>query len=89
MRVVQLCPDDLLGDVPELPRPRQRWTVARKATVIRAVRDGWVPIEEVCEIYNISVDEFVAWERDLDRYGIHGLRTTRFQVYRDTDKERL
>ena len=89
MRVVQLCPDDLLGDVPELPRPRQRWTVGRKAKVIRTVRDGWVPIEEVCEIYNISVDEFVAWERDLDRYGIHGLRTTRFQIYRDTDKERL
>jgi len=74
--------------VPELPRPTQRWTVQRKATVIQAVRGGWVPIEEVCDLYEISVDEFLAWERDVDRYGIYGLRTTRFQIYRDTDKSR-
>ena len=79
--------DDSLAFVPELPRPTQRWTVRRKATVIQAVRGGWVPIEEICEQYNISVDEFLAWERDIDRYGIHGLRTTRFQIYRDTDKK--
>jgi Protein of unknown function (DUF1153) len=37
----------------------------------------------------ISVDEFLAWERDVDRYGIHGLRTTRFQIYRDTDNRQF
>jgi len=72
--------------VPQLPRPNQRWTVRRKATVVRAVRGGWVPIEEVCELYNISVDEFVAWERDFDRYGAPGLRTTRVQIYRMTTR---
>ena len=61
-------------------------TVRRKAVVVEAVRGGWIPIEEVCELYSISVDEFLAWERDLDRYGLHGLRTTRYQIYRDTDK---
>ena len=86
MPVVQPEPIDLLDVVPDLPKPRQRWTVQRKATVIQAVRGGWVPIEEVCELYAISVDEFLAWERDVDRYGIHGLRTTRFQIYRDPDK---
>jgi len=80
-------PIDLLDLVPELPGPSQRWTVARKAMVIRAVRGGWVPIEEAVEMYSISVDEFLAWERDLDRYGVPGLRTTRFQIYRDSDKE--
>jgi hypothetical protein len=79
---------DAFGLMPQLPSPRQRWTVRRKATVIEAVRGGWVPIEEVCEVYNISVDEFLAWERDIDRYGVHGLRTTRLQIYRDTDRER-
>src|SRR5438067_1311876 len=29
-----------------------RWTVQRKAAVIRAVRGGWVPINEICETYN-------------------------------------
>jgi hypothetical protein len=77
---------DVLG-VPELPRAGQRWTVQRKAAVVEAVRGGWVPINELCALYNISVDEFVAWERDLDRYGVHGLRTTRYQIYRKTEKK--
>ena len=73
--------------VPELPRSGQRWTVQRKAAVVGAVRGGWVPINEVCALYNISIDEFLAWERDLDRYGVPGLRTTRYQIYRDTEKK--
>jgi hypothetical protein len=80
--------NDAFGPMPELPRLRQRWTVRRKAAVIEAVRGGWVPIEEVCELYNISVDEFLAWERDIDRYGVPGLRTTRYQIYRDTEARR-
>ena len=34
------------------------------------------------------VDEFLAWERDIDRNGIPGLRSTRYQIYRDTDTRR-
>ena len=79
---------DVFERTPKLPRPRQRWTVRRKATVIEAVRGGWVPIEEVCRLYTLSVDEFLAWERDIDRYGMHGLRATRYQIYRDTDTAR-
>ena len=79
---------DVLDLVPELPSPRQRWTVRRKAAVIEAVRGGWVPIEEACSLYDISIDEFLAWERNMDRYGVHGLRTTRYQIYRDTDIRR-
>jgi len=77
---------DWLERVPALPKAHQRWTVRRKAAVVEAVRGGWIAIEEVCEVYSISVDEFLAWERDLDRYGVHGLRTTRYQIYRDTNK---
>jgi hypothetical protein len=79
---------DALDSVPKLPSPRQRWTVRRKAAVIEAVRDGWMPIEEACRVYNISVDEFLAWERDMDRNGVPGLRSTRYQIYRDTDIRR-
>jgi hypothetical protein len=81
-------PDWAFDPMPELPRPRQRWTVRRKAAVIEAVRGGWVPIEEVCRLYTLSIDEFLAWERDIDRHGVHGLRTTRFQIYRDTEERR-
>ena len=75
---------DGFGRMPELPSLSKRWTVRRKAAVIGAVRGGWVPIEEACRLYNLSVDEFLAWERDIDRHGLHGLRTTRYQIYRDT-----
>ena len=76
---------ETLDQVPDLPSPGQRWTVRRKAAVIEAVRGGWMPIEDACELYNISVDEFLAWERDIDRFGLHGLRSTRLQIYRDTE----
>jgi hypothetical protein len=76
---------DFLGPLPELPSPGERWTARRKAVVVEAVRGGWMPIEEACRLYNISVDEFLAWERDLDRNGVPGLRSTRYQIYRDTD----
>ena len=77
--------DNLLDLVPELPSITKRWTVRRKATVVEAVRGGWVPLEAVCRQYQLSVDEFMAWERDIDRYGIPGLRTTRYQIYRQTE----
>lgn len=81
---------DPLHYVPELPPAAvRRWTVRLKAEIVRAVRGGWVPIDEVCQRYGISADEFVAWERDLDRYGIPGLRTTRYQIYRATEKRKV
>src|SRR5436853_7394774 len=73
---------DAFGPMPELPKPTQRWTVRRKAAVIESVPGGWVPIDAIRELYSVSVDEFLAWERDIDRYGIHGLRTTPYQIYR-------
>jgi hypothetical protein len=57
--------DELAGRS-ALPNPKQRWTVRRKAAVIEAVRGGRVAIEEVCTVYNLSIDEFLAWERDID-----------------------
>lgn len=70
---------------PALPSPRQRWTVQHKAAVIEAVRRGRVTIEEARQIYYLSVEELVAWERDVARYGIPGLRATQYQIYRHTE----
>ena len=79
---------EVFARIPELPGLSERWTVRRKAAVIQAVRGGWVPIEEIVRLYNLSVDEFLAWERDVDRYGVPGLRTTRYQIYRDTERRK-
>ena len=78
-------PTDVWPQMPALPSAYQRWTVRRKAAVVEGVRGGWIPIEEACRLYNISVDEFLNWERDIDRNGVPGLRSTRYQIYRDTD----
>ena len=76
---------DLFGQIPELPSVTRRWTVRRKSAIVEAVRAGWVPVEEVCQLYHLSVDELLAWERDIERYGVPGLRATRYQIYRQTN----
>ena len=67
-----------------LPKPPLKWTARRKTAVVEAVRRSRASIEQICERYQISVDEFLAWERDLDRHGMPGLRATRLQIYRAT-----
>ena len=61
---------ETFAQMPELPSLGQRWTVRRKAAVIEAVRGGWVPIEEICRLYKLSVNELLAWEHDIDRHGV-------------------
>lgn len=71
----------------ELPSPdTKRWVVRRKAVVVQAVRNGVISLQEACRRYNLSIEEFLAWQRAIERYGIPGLRVTRLQIYRDTDE---
>ena len=48
-----------------------------------AVRGGLLSLEEACERYKLTVDEFLSWQRSIDRHGLPGLRATRIQDYRD------
>jgi hypothetical protein len=50
------------------------------------VHSGRISIKEACRVYKLSVDEFHGWERSLERYGIPGLCTTRYQIYRDSER---
>ena len=65
----------------ELPPPSTRWTIRRKAALVRAVRSGLLTVEQATGQYRLSEQELRAWERDLDRHGLYGLRATRLQVY--------
>ncbi|HEX5317725.1 MAG TPA: DUF1153 domain-containing protein [Stellaceae bacterium] len=67
------------------PTDTKRWVVRRKAIVVQAVRDGSLSLQEACRRYHLSVEEFLAWQRAIDAYGVPGLRVTRLQIYRDTD----
>ena len=73
----------------DLPPPdTKRWVTRRKAAIVNAVRVGVISLEEVCRRYELSVEEFLAWQRAIDTYGVPGLRVTRLQIYREDPRSR-
>ena len=69
---------------PILPAPdTKRWVARRKAVIVNAVRDGALSLDEACQRYQLSVEEFHAWQKAIDAQGVAGLRVTRLQIYRD------
>jgi hypothetical protein len=71
------------GAAEELPPPdTKRWVIRRKAVVVSAVRSGVLTLEEACERYKLSLEEFLSWQRLIDSHGLAGLRVTRLQDYR-------
>ncbi len=67
----------------DLPSPNtKRWVMRRKAAVVAGVRAGLISLEEACDRYALSVDEFRSWQRLLDEHGLAGLRATRTKEYR-------
>ena len=73
-----------------LPPPlTTRWVVRRKAEVVAAVNGGLLTIEEVCERYSLTLEEFASWQRAVERSGMPGLRVTKIQKYRDLYERQL
>ncbi|NND50244.1 MAG: DUF1153 domain-containing protein [Rhizobiales bacterium] len=76
-------PDGSPLTVADLPSPStRRWVIRRKAEVVAAVRGGLLSLEEACERYTLTVEEFLSWQRSIDEHGLAGLRATRIQDYR-------
>lgn len=77
-------PDGSPLTIADLPPPEtKRWVIRRKAEVVAAVRGGLLSLEEACKRYTLTVEEFLAWQRAIDKFGLAGLRTTRIQQYRN------
>ena len=70
-----------VGDLP--PRNTKRWVTRRKAELVAAVRGGLLSLDEACERYALTIDEFLSWQTPLDRHGLPGLRATRVQHNRE------
>ena len=68
------------------PMNTVRWVIRRKAEVVAAVRSGLISLDDACERYCLSVEEFLNWERLVNAHGLRGLRTTRTQRYRDAGR---
>jgi hypothetical protein len=72
-----------------LPSPRlKRWVAGRKAEVLAAVDCGLLSVDEACARYGISLDEFLSWNRAVERAGLRGLSVKRVQDHRPRRVER-
>lgn len=71
-----------ITDLP--PSNTQRWVIRRKAAVVAAVQGGLITLEQACAYYRLSVEEYVSWQRAVQKFGMPGLRVTRAQEYRRT-----
>ena len=78
-----LGPDGSPLTIADLPAPDTvRWVIRRKAEVVAAVRGGLLSLEEACDRYTLTVDEFLSWQASVDQHGLAGLRATKIQKYR-------
>ena len=66
-----------LADLPQ--RETTRWVTRRKAEVVAAVQGGLLSLDEACERYRLSVEEFLSWQHAIARHGMDGLRATHVQ----------
>ena len=64
-----------------------RWTIRRKAEVVAAVRNGLLGLDEACERYRLSAEEFLNWEQLIAAHGLCGLKVTWLQEYRQSERE--
>jgi hypothetical protein len=69
-----------LADLP--PTNTTRWVVRRKAELVAAVRGGLLSLDEACDRYALTVEEFMSWNLNVESHGLRGLRATKLQTYR-------
>ena len=70
----------------DLPPPdTKRWVIRRKASVVYAVQAKIMSLDDACERYGISLEEFESWQRLIQRHGIGGLRVTHLGKYREDE----
>jgi len=73
------CPIEMTGAHP--PRPK-RWVPHRKAEIVAAVRGGFLSLDQACERYALSIEEYLTWQRGIDLFGLAGLRVNKMQQRR-------
>jgi hypothetical protein len=80
--------DDETDELGLPPPDTKRWVIRRKAAVVEAVKSGLLSLEQACERYTLSTEEFFNWQKLVENHGVPGLRVTRLQSYRDTAPRR-
>jgi transposase-like protein len=74
-----------MSSMTALPSPNtKRWVARRKAAVVAAVSSGMITLEEACRRYQMSEEEFFAWQRAFETFGLLGLRASRVRQHHGT-----
>jgi hypothetical protein len=55
-----------IADLP--PSSTRRWVIRRKAEVVAAVRGGLLSLEEACQRYTLTTEEFLSWQTRIQHY---------------------
>jgi hypothetical protein len=77
-------PDGGLLTLANIPaRSTRRWVARHKAEIVAAVNGGILSLDEACERYALSAEEFASWQRAAGRFGLSGLRANRLRLRRD------
>src|SRR5258708_16229709 len=76
-----------LADLP--PPNTQRWVIRRKAEVVAAVRGGLLTLDEACERYSLTNEEFLGWHQSIDRHALPALRPTPLPQHRSRPPPQL
>jgi hypothetical protein len=71
----------------DLPSPgTTRWVIRRKAEIVLAVHGGLLSLDDACQRYQLTAEEFNAWQHATERHGLLGLRSTHLKDYRHGGK---
>ena len=82
-------PDGSALSLTELPSSdTKRWTIRRKGEVVAAVSGGLLTLEEACERYKLTVDEFLSWKRGIEKGGTPALRMSEVKRFRSELREK-
>ncbi len=72
------------GPLVNLPASNsKRWGAHQKAAVVDAVSAGFLALEDACERYALTIDEFRSWQETVSRHGVAGLRAKMVQERRN------
>lgn len=71
-------PDGDVLTIADLPPPDTvRWVPRKKARLVAAVCGGLISLNQACLRYRLTPEEFSAWKKALEDYGLSGLQATK------------
>ena len=59
-----------------------RWVASRKASLVHAINEGLLTLEEAGGRYSLSLEELLVWQERLGRHGPRGLLASHLRTSR-------